>query len=90
MLGSSSIFKKLAEERPKPLLMAHRGNRVLFPENTIAAFRQAINDRADILETDLHLSSDDEFICIHDASVDRTTNGVGEVNDLSLILSSVL
>ena len=64
--------------------MAHRGNRVLFPENTIAAFRQAFNDGADILETDLHLSSDGEFICIHDATVDRTTNGMGEVKDLSL------
>ena len=84
MLESSSIFKKLLEEKPKPLLMAHRGNRVLFPENTIAAFRQAFTDGADILETDLHLSSDGEFICIHDARVDRTTNGVGEVKDLSL------
>ena len=70
--------------KPKPLLMAHRGNRVLFPENTIAAFKQAFTDGADILETDLHLSSDDEFICIHDATVDRTTNGIGEVKDLSL------
>ena len=80
----SSIFKKLLEEKPKPLLMAHRGNRVLFPENTIAAFKQAFTDGADILETDLHLSSDGKFICIHDARVDRTTNGVGEVKDLSL------
>ena len=84
MLEPSPIFKKLMEEKPKPLLMAHRGNRVLFPENTIAAFRQAFTDRADILETDLHLSSDGEFICIHDATVDRTTNGIGEVKDLSL------
>lgn len=64
--------------------MAHRGNRVLFPENTIAAFRQAFTDGADNLETDLHLSSDGEFICIHDARVDRTTDGKGEVKDLSL------
>ena len=64
--------------------MAHRGNRVLFPENTIAAFRQAFTDGADILETDLHLSFDGEFICIHDARVDRTTNETGEVKDLSL------
>ena len=84
MFGSSSIFKILLEEKPKPLLMAHRGNRVLFPENTIAAFNQAFTDGADILETDLHLSSEGEFICIHDAKVDRTTNGMGEVKDLSL------
>ncbi len=64
--------------------MAHRGNRVLFPENTIAAFKQAFSDGADILETDLHLSLDGEFICIHDATVDRTTNGLGKVKDFSL------
>lgn len=84
MIESLSSFNKFLEERPKPLLMAHRGNRVLFPENTIAAFRQAFADGADILETDLHLSSDGEFICIHDASIGRTTNGAGEVKDLSL------
>jgi glycerophosphoryl diester phosphodiesterase len=59
--------------------MAHRGNRVLCPENTLAAFRQALADGADILETDLHLTADKEFVCIHDATVDRTTNGSGAV-----------
>jgi len=37
--------------KPKPYLMAHRGNRALCPENTLASFRQAIKDGADILET---------------------------------------
>lgn len=64
--------------------MAHRGNRKLFPENTIAAFQQAILDGADILETDLHLSTEGEFICIHDATVDRTTNGSGEIKKMAL------
>jgi len=79
-----SAFPKQFTERRKPLLMAHRGNRVLFPENTLAAFRQAFLDGADILETDLHLDLDGEFICIHDAKVDRTTNGTGEVKDMTL------
>ncbi len=64
--------------------MAHRGNRALFPENTLAAFNQAFLDGADILETDLHINVDGEFICIHDATIDRTTNGSGEVKDMSL------
>ena len=81
----SPTFLNQFTERRKPLLMAHRGNRALFPENTLAAFRQAFIDKADILETDLHLSADGEFICIHDATVDRTTNGIGEVKDLSLV-----
>jgi glycerophosphoryl diester phosphodiesterase len=64
--------------------MAHRGNRVLCPENTLAAFDQAIADGADILETDLHLSADGVFMCIHDATVDRTTDGTGPVAERTL------
>ena len=64
--------------------MAHRGNRVLCPENTLAAFRQALVDGADILETDLHLTADNGFVCIHDATVDRTTNGSGAVAQITL------
>jgi glycerophosphoryl diester phosphodiesterase len=70
--------------RSKPYLMAHRGNRVACPENTLAAFRRAIRDGADILETDLHLTADGEFVCIHDSTVDRTTNGHGAVAEMSL------
>ena len=70
--------------RTKPYVMAHRGNRVLCPENTLAAFRQAFIEGADILETDLHLSADGVFMCIHDATVDRTTDGSGAVSAMTL------
>lgn len=70
--------------KPKPYLMAHRGNRVACPENTLAAFRQAVADGADILETDLHLTADGAWVCIHDATVDRTTDGIGAVEDMAL------
>jgi glycerophosphoryl diester phosphodiesterase len=70
--------------KPKPYLLAHRGNRVRCPENTLAAFRQALADGADALETDLHLTSDGVFVCIHDAMVDRTTDGQGPVANLTL------
>jgi len=70
--------------KTKPYLMAHRGNSVLCPENTLAAFRQAIEDGADILETDLHLTADGVFVCIHDATLDRTTNGSGPVAQMTL------
>jgi glycerophosphoryl diester phosphodiesterase len=69
----------LVPGRTRPYLMAHRGNRVSCPENTLAAFRRAIEEGADILETDLHLTADGAFVCIHDATVDRTTDGSGEV-----------
>ena len=70
--------------RQKPYVMAHRGNRVLCPENTLAAFIRALADGADILETDLHLTSDGVFVCIHDATVDRTTDGTGAVAAMPL------
>ena len=70
--------------KAKPYLMAHRGNRVACPENTLAAFRQAIANGADILETDLHLTADGVLVCIHDATVDRTTDGSGEVARMTL------
>lgn len=64
--------------------MAHRGNNVLCPENTLTSFLQAVQDGADIIETDLHLSEDGHFICIHDASVDRTTDGTGKIAEMTL------
>lgn len=70
--------------RTKPYIMAHRGNRTLCPENTLAAFRQALSEGADLLETDLHLSADGVFMCIHDATVDRTTDGHGAVAEMTL------
>ena len=70
--------------KPKPYVMAHRGNCVAAPENTLAAFRRAIDDGADILETDLRVSRDGVIVCIHDATLDRTTDGRGAVADLTL------
>jgi glycerophosphoryl diester phosphodiesterase len=64
--------------------MAHRGNRVACPENTLAAFQRALAEGADILETDLHLTADGVFVCIHDATVDRTTDGSGPVAGMTL------
>jgi glycerophosphoryl diester phosphodiesterase len=54
------------------------------PENTLASFRQAVADGADIIETDVRLTSDGAFVCIHDSTVDRTTDGSGPVREMSL------
>ena len=64
--------------------MAHRGNNVQCPENTLSAFRQALEDGADILETDLYQTADGCFVCIHDSTVDRTTDGSGSVAGMKL------
>src|SRR3972149_1858410 len=64
--GGAPMARPLAlPGRPRPYVMAHRGNRVACPENTLASFRRAIADGAEILETELHLTSDGAFVCIH-------------------------
>jgi glycerophosphoryl diester phosphodiesterase len=68
-----------------PLLGAHRGGAALAPENTLEAFRQAADVwGADLLEMDVRLTADGEVVVIHDATVDRTTDGNGPVAGLTL------
>lgn len=68
-----------------PLLIAHRGGAGLAPENTMTAFRQAVEWwAADILELDVHATRDGEVVVIHDHTVDRTTDGRGPVSGYSL------
>jgi glycerophosphoryl diester phosphodiesterase len=64
--------------------IAHRGASRQFPENTLLAFRKAIEQGVDFLEMDLHLSKDRDIVAIHDETLDRTTNGTGFVWDLTL------
>jgi glycerophosphoryl diester phosphodiesterase len=66
------------------LAIAHRGASGYAPENTFAAFRKAVAMGAGFIETDLQLSRDARFVAIHDATVDRTTNGQGAVHDMTL------
>ncbi len=66
------------------LVIAHRGASGHAPENTLAAFRKAIAQGASFIETDLQLSRDARFVAIHDATLNRTTNGQGAVHDLTL------
>jgi len=68
---------------PTPVIFAHRGASAHAPENTIPAFELAIQQGADGIELDAKLSADGEVIVIHDATVDRTTNGHGEVSGLA-------
>lgn len=66
------------------MIYAHRGASGYAPENTLEAFRLAMEMGADGFELDVHLSKDGELIVIHDETVDRTTNGTGFVKDLTL------
>jgi glycerophosphoryl diester phosphodiesterase len=66
------------------LRVAHRGASAQYPENTLQAFRQAIQQGVDMLEIDLHLTADDRLVVIHDTTLERTTNGRGNICDYSL------
>ena len=63
---------------------AHRGWRAKYPENTMEAFKAALDLGVDQIETDVHITKDGALVLIHDATVDRTTNGTGKVEDMTL------
>jgi len=63
---------------------AHRGWSAKYPENTMEAFRAAVEIGVDQIETDVRITKDGELVLIHDATVDRTTNGTGLVRDHTL------
>ena len=68
----------------KFIVAAHRGDHVIYPENTLAAYQEAIKNEADYVEIDLRTTKDGELVSMHDGSVNRMTNGQGQIKDLSL------
>ncbi|MBW8012426.1 MAG: hypothetical protein FVQ83_14520 [Chloroflexi bacterium] len=68
-----------------PQLIAHRGGPVDHPENTLAAFRQAIEDGVNWLEFDVQMTKDGELVVFHDETIERTTNGEGALKDFTLV-----
>jgi glycerophosphoryl diester phosphodiesterase len=64
----------------KPLIIGHRGAMAYEPENTLRSFRRALELGADGVEFDVHLSKDEVPVVIHDSTLDRTTNGKGDVH----------
>jgi len=73
-----------AQSMIAPLFAAHRGGALLWPENSLLAFRNAVALGADFLELDVHLSRDGEVVVIHDPTLDRTTTGTGPVRERTL------
>jgi glycerophosphoryl diester phosphodiesterase len=69
---------------PSPAIFAHRGSSAHAPENTLASFQLALTQGAPALELDAMLCADGHVVVIHDDSVDRTTNGLGKVRNMTL------
>ncbi len=68
----------------KPLLVAHRGFSSIRPENTMSAFHAAAEAGFDGYEFDIHTTKDGEWVVMHDDTVDRMTDGTGNVEDFTL------
>ncbi len=67
----------------RPLIMAHRGDSVAMPENTLLSMKSAIDVGVDFIETDVRLSKDDEPMLFHDDTLERTTGVSGTIRDMT-------
>ncbi|MGB6247236.1 MULTISPECIES: glycerophosphodiester phosphodiesterase family protein [Gordonia] len=68
----------------KPAVVAHRGASGELAEHTVAAYELALAQGADGLECDVRLTADEELVCIHDRTIDRTSDGTGVVSEMVL------
>ena len=67
-----------------PLVIAHQGGDGVWPGDTMYAFEKAVEIGADVLEMDAHITKDGHIVLMHDEKVDRTTDGTGLIEDLTL------
>ena len=79
---ASSDISKLKGKEFK--VIAHRGASGYAPENTISAIQRALDFGVDMIDIDVRMTKDREIVLMHDATVDRTTNGMGLVKDMTL------
>lgn len=83
--NEASIVKSFLQKdgSKTPAIIAHRGGSAEAPENTLAAFRTARENGATGVEFDVDFTKDGRAVVIHDATVDRTTDGTGPVNEFT-------
>jgi glycerophosphoryl diester phosphodiesterase len=81
---SAPEYKFSRQDARRLLVIAHRGGAGLWPENTLYAFERARALGVDMIETDVHSTADGVLVVMHDATVDRTTDGTGRINEMTL------
>jgi glycerophosphoryl diester phosphodiesterase len=64
----------------RPLSVAHRGHSIAYPENTLEAYRKAIELGVEMIECDVNITRDGKLVMMHDSTLDRTTSGSGRVS----------
>ena len=83
-----TVSRRPASSPPRPAIVGHRGAAAHAPENTLASFRRALEDGAQLLECDVHLSADGQVVVMHDETIDRTADAAsplatGAIGDLT-------
>ncbi len=81
-LSQNSSNKFIPKSKNAIVVIAHRGDHIIAPENSLLAIKNAIHDEADYVELDIRTTQDGKLILMHDATVDRMTNGHGKINEL--------
>ncbi|MGH7384999.1 MAG: glycerophosphodiester phosphodiesterase, partial [Candidatus Rokuibacteriota bacterium] len=87
LVGLAAVLGAVTAAAPDtiaPRFAAHRGGALLWPENSLLAFRNALALGVDFLELDVHLTRDGELVVIHDPTLERTTTGTGPVRARAL------
>ncbi len=82
--AAQGTFSPLPAVRNAVVVIAHRGNHIKVPENTVASVKEAIRAGADYVEIDLRTTKDGFLVLSHDATVDRMTDGKGKVRGFTL------
>ncbi len=72
------------DDAPRTLVIAHQGGDGVWPGDTMFAFENAVQIGSDVLEMDAHITKDGQIVLMHDEEVDRTTDGVGLIEDKTL------
>jgi glycerophosphoryl diester phosphodiesterase len=73
-----------AGRRDEMLVIAHQGGEGIWPSNTMLAYQNAMDLGVDVLEMDIHATSDGALVAMHDETVDRTTDGAGQIRQMTL------
>src|SRR5690349_21746061 len=75
--GNAVMSKTPWLREDRPLSVAHRGHSIAYPENTLEAYRKAIELGVEMIECDVNITSDGKLVMMHDPTLDRTTTGTG-------------
>jgi len=86
LLIGSEIYKAnpVPKSKHKFIVAAHRGDHLIYPKNTLAAYQEAIKNEADYVEIDLRTTKDGQLVSMHDETINRITDGKGNVKDFTL------